>query len=132
MGFKSALHVYLYIMYKEMLDWRPGQTYCAIICKNTLFILTMNDRNDSIRLVLNTYPGWTFEPIKIWHLVLIHFWYFWLIHPKVYQIHFDTLEVYQIMIDDRKLYLNCMKCVSNGVKRYQILMYQNMWCQKCI
>ncbi len=28
------------------------------------------------------------------------------------------------MIDDRKLYLNCVKCVSNGVKRYQILMYQ--------
>ncbi len=31
------------------------------------------------------------------------------------------------MIDDRKSYLNGMECVSNGVKRYQILMYE-----KCI
>ncbi len=28
------------------------------------------------------------------------------------------------MINDRKSYLNCMKCLLNGVKRYQILMYQ--------
>ncbi len=61
---------------------------------------------------------YTFEPIKIGHLVLIHFWYgfdtlkkcikYTLIHPKVYQI----------MIGDRKSYQNCMKCVLNGLKRF--------------
>ena len=34
---------------------------------------------------------------------------FWFTFDTMYQIHFDTLKMYQIMIDDRKSYLNCMK-----------------------
>ena len=61
---------------------------------------------------------YTFEPIKL--VILIHFWY----TQKCIKYTLIQSKVYQIMIDDRKSYLNRMKCVWNGVKRYQILMYQ--------
>ncbi len=63
---------------------------------------------------------YTFEAIKIGHLILILFWY----SIDTLKSVLNTLWYTQKMIDDRKSYLNRMKCVWNGVKRYQILMYQ--------
>ncbi len=87
-------------------------------------------RSTWLKLVLKclkfcSYPPWQkFDTLlsrskldPLFWFTLIQFWYtqkcikYTLIHSKVYQI----------MIDDRKSYLNCMKCVWNGVKRYQIL-----------
>ncbi len=60
---------------------------------------------------------YTFDPIKIRPLVLIHFWY----TQKCIKYTLTHSKAYQIMIGDRKSYLNYMKCVWNDVK---MAMYQ--------
>ncbi len=72
------------------------------------------------RLTFDTLLSQSKLDTLFWFTFDTQFWYtqkslkYTLIHTKVYQI----------MVDDRKPYLNCMKCVWNGMKRFQILMYQ--------